>query len=243
MYDRTDTYSVETSTRHHSCATPPKRPSKHHVPYLTVTIAGSLPEETVIWKKTAVAPGRWEVAQNEWGRFRIFPLRKPQPGPRAVAVTPPTTAATATHYAKTTTLVALLTTSHNGTISGTALPAFKTSEEGAVDKKITFDSATIFDPYSSYMYSTIRPASLELFQAIVYTVTDVKDLHDWMVKHFVEHPLFVRLVEEELNSDPIVEKLYDSSEEGQKVTRNKGDKFLAVFRRIPDPYETGEKNR
>jgi tRNA (guanine-N7-)-methyltransferase len=34
-----------------------------------------------------------------------------------------------------------------------------------------------------------------------------------------------------------VPKLYESSEEGQKVTRNKGDKFLAVFRRIADPYQ------
>lgn len=33
-------------------------------------------------------------------------------------------------------------------------------------------------------------------------------------------------------SDPVVEKLYETSEEGQKVTRNKGDKFVAVFRRI-----------
>ncbi|RZC40398.1 tRNA (guanine-N(7)-)-methyltransferase, partial [Asbolus verrucosus] len=38
------------------------------------------------------------------------------------------------------------------------------------------------------------------------------------------------------NVDPIIEKLYSSSEEGQKVTRNEGDKFLAVFRRIEDPY-------
>lgn len=34
----------------------------------------------------------------------------------------------------------------------------------------------------------------------MYTITDVKDLHDWMVQHFVEHPLFVRLNEEELVS-------------------------------------------
>lgn len=33
-------------------------------------------------------------------------------------------------------------------------------------------------------------------------------------------------------SDPVVEKLYETSEEGQKVTRNKGDKFVAVFRRV-----------
>lgn len=38
------------------------------------------------------------------------------------------------------------------------------------------------------------------------------------------------------DADPIVEKLYESTEEGQKVTRNKGEKFLAVFKRIPDPY-------
>lgn len=33
---------------------------------------------------------------------------------------------------------------------------------------------------------------------IVYTVTDVKDLHDWMVKHFVEHPLFEQLTNDEI---------------------------------------------
>ncbi|KAL3269182.1 hypothetical protein HHI36_008265 [Cryptolaemus montrouzieri] len=71
---------------------------------------------------------------------------------------------------------------------------------------------------------------------IVYTITDVKDLHDWMVKHFTEHPLFERLTSEDLDTDIIIEKLYASSEEGQKVSRNNGDKFLAVFRRIEDPY-------
>ncbi|XP_043258198.1 tRNA (guanine-N(7)-)-methyltransferase isoform X1 [Colletes latitarsis] len=72
--------------------------------------------------------------------------------------------------------------------------------------------------------------------AIIYTVTDVKDLHEWIVQHFHEHPLFDDIPKEELDVDPIVEKLYESTEEGQKVTRNKGDKFLAVFKRIPDPY-------
>lgn len=67
---------------------------------------------------------------------------------------------------------------------------------------------------------------------MVYTVTDVKDLHEWMVKHLCEHPSFERISDEELKSDPITEKLYASSEEGQKVSRNDGDKFLAVFRRI-----------
>lgn len=37
-------------------------------------------------------------------------------------------------------------------------------------------------------------------------------------------------------TDVVVEKLYESTEEGKKVTRNSGEKFLAVFRRIEDPY-------
>lgn len=36
--------------------------------------------------------------------------------------------------------------------------------------------------------------------------------------------------------DLVVEKLYESTEEGQKVTRNSGVKLVAVFRRIQDSY-------
>ncbi|XP_050528125.1 tRNA (guanine-N(7)-)-methyltransferase [Daktulosphaira vitifoliae] len=68
--------------------------------------------------------------------------------------------------------------------------------------------------------------------AMVYTVTDVKDLHDWMTKHFCEHGLFESVNESYLKDDPVVEKLFESSEEGKKVTRNQGDKFLAVFKRL-----------
>lgn len=35
-------------------------------------------------------------------------------------------------------------------------------------------------------------------QGLIYTITDVRDLHDWMVKHFDEHPLYHRLTEEEM---------------------------------------------
>ncbi|CAH2008189.1 unnamed protein product [Acanthoscelides obtectus] len=35
---------------------------------------------------------------------------------------------------------------------------------------------------------------------VVYTVTDVKDLHEWMVQHFTEHPLFDRVSEDDLVS-------------------------------------------
>lgn len=37
------------------------------------------------------------------------------------------------------------------------------------------------------------------------------------------------------DDDLVVSKLFESTEEGQKVTRNKGDKYLAVYRRIDDP--------
>lgn len=74
--------------------------------------------------------------------------------------------------------------------------------------------------------------------AIVYTVTDVEDLHLWMKQHFEDHPLFEPITEEEKKSDPVIEKLFSSTEEGQKVDRNSGSKFLAVFKRIADPYRT-----
>ncbi|KAJ8331480.1 tRNA (guanine-N(7)-)-methyltransferase (tRNA(m7G46)-methyltransferase) [Batrachochytrium dendrobatidis] len=74
----------------------------------------------------------------------------------------------------------------------------------------------------------LRPSGL------VYTVTDVKDLHEWMVKHLDEHPLFVRLTDAELEFDPCVPCVMQDTEEGKKVARNSGDKYLAVYRRIED---------
>nr|ACO10204.1 tRNA guanine-N7 methyltransferase [Caligus rogercresseyi] len=71
---------------------------------------------------------------------------------------------------------------------------------------------------------------------LLYTITDVHDLHLWMVSHLEAHPLFQRLSQEELDADPVVEKLYSSTEEGHKVERSQGSKWCAVFRRIPDPF-------
>lgn len=68
----------------------------------------------------------------------------------------------------------------------------------------------------------------------IYTATDVEDLHDWMRGHLEAHPLFEKISEEEMAADPVVAKLYESTEEGQKVSRAKGDKWCAVYRRIPD---------
>lgn len=69
----------------------------------------------------------------------------------------------------------------------------------------------------------------------MYTITDVEDLHKWMARHFDEHPLFTRLTDEELNSDLCVEVMKNDTEEGKKVSRNNGTKFIACFRRLEEP--------
>ena len=44
-----------------------------------------------------------------------------------------------------------------------------------------------------------------------------------------------RVDEESMKQDPVVEKLFESSEEGKKVSRNQGSKWCAVFTRVQDP--------
>ena len=61
-----------------------------------------------------------------------------------------------------------------------------------------------------------------------------RDLLMLQVKHLSQHPLFRRLTAEEQHSDPVVEKLFESSEEGQKVSRNQGQKWCAVFQRVEE---------
>ncbi|KAI1614647.1 guanine-N7--methyltransferase [Exophiala viscosa] len=76
---------------------------------------------------------------------------------------------------------------------------------------------------------------------LVYTITDVEELHQWMVKHFVSEEagdareLWERVPAEELESDPCVKVMSEETEESKKVTRNGGKKFIAVLRRKQDP--------
>lgn len=70
---------------------------------------------------------------------------------------------------------------------------------------------------------------------IVYTITDVEDLHKWMVKHLDEHPLFERLSKEWEASDKCVSIMRNSTEEGKKVERKKGAKYIACYKRLPNP--------
>jgi tRNA (guanine-N7-)-methyltransferase len=81
---------------------------------------------------------------------------------------------------------------------------------------------------SEYAY-VLRPGG------IIYTITDVEDLHDWMVHHLDAHPSFERVSQEEQDADECVSIMKNATEEGKKVERNKGQKFVAIFRRLPDP--------
>ncbi|KAK2879383.1 tRNA (guanine-N(7)-)-methyltransferase (tRNA(m7G46)-methyltransferase) [Arthroderma sp. PD_2] len=93
---------------------------------------------------------------------------------------------------------------------------------------------------AEYAY-VLRPGGM------LYTITDVEDLHLWMVSHFDSKAadndlsshdvaeLWERVGEEELAADECVRVMRDETEEGKKVTRNGGQKFVAVWRRKDDP--------
>lgn len=67
---------------------------------------------------------------------------------------------------------------------------------------------------------------------IIYTITDVEELGEWMNGCLDDHPMFEALAEEELEADPVVKLLSSATEEGQKVARNGGQTYRAVYRRI-----------
>ena len=81
---------------------------------------------------------------------------------------------------------------------------------------------------SEYAY-VLRPGG------VVYTITDVPDLHEWMVQHFDAHPSFERVGLEEQEADPCVAIMRTETEEGKKVERHKGEKHVALYRRLEDP--------
>ncbi|KAI6234426.1 TRNA (guanine-N(7)-)-methyltransferase-like protein [Aphelenchoides fujianensis] len=73
---------------------------------------------------------------------------------------------------------------------------------------------------------------------LLYTVTDVLQYHEWILENFASTKLFTKVEDEELKDDPIYPFILDTSEEGQKVTRNKGEKFCVVYRRtdVESPF-------
>jgi tRNA (guanine-N7-)-methyltransferase len=69
----------------------------------------------------------------------------------------------------------------------------------------------------------------------------VEELHLWMVRHVEGEDagdiaeLWERVSEDELEEDVCVKTMKEETEEGKKVTRNGGRKFVAVWRRREDP--------
>jgi tRNA (guanine-N7-)-methyltransferase len=64
------------------------------------------------------------------------------------------------------------------------------------------------------------------------------DLHLWTEHHLSALPqLFAPISpdSDDFKSDPCVRAIRESTEEGKKVARNKGDKFVSLWRRLEDP--------
>jgi tRNA (guanine-N7-)-methyltransferase len=99
-------------------------------------------------------------------------------------------------------------------------PHFKTRKHKARIVSTTLNSEYAF---------VLRPSG------IIYTITDVQDLHQWMVEHFEAHPAFERVSKEEEDVDECVRIMSTETEESKKVHRNKGPKYVSLFRRLPDP--------
>jgi len=60
----------------------------------------------------------------------------------------------------------------------------------------------------------------------------LQGLAEWMQAKLDTHPLFERISDEELEADPAAWLLAEGTEEGQKVARNSGQVWRAVYRRV-----------
>ncbi|KAJ5778011.1 tRNA (guanine-N(7)-)-methyltransferase [Penicillium odoratum] len=80
----------------------------------------------------------------------------------------------------------------------------------------------------------------------LYSITDVEEYHHWILRHFIVQEgedvsagsskfLWERVEGEELEQDPCVTVMSCETEESKKVSRNKGNKYVAVFRRKENP--------
>lgn len=74
---------------------------------------------------------------------------------------------------------------------------------------------------------------------ILYTITDVKELHLWMEKHCNKHPCFESIKWSKEEFDDICVKLMTfETEESKKVDREGRNKYIGVYRRVGDNQAT-----
>jgi len=65
----------------------------------------------------------------------------------------------------------------------------------------------------------------------IYVITDVKELYDWEVEHLEMHPLFEKVPEDEVKTDPCIEFMTKGTDEAKKVIRNEGSMWYSVYRK------------
>lgn len=70
---------------------------------------------------------------------------------------------------------------------------------------------------------------------ILYFITDVKDLYDWMEGCCDRaNKIFARIPQAELDLDPVIPAMKTGTEEGMKVQRNNQPVYYAAYRRLPE---------
>ena len=76
----------------------------------------------------------------------------------------------------------------------------------------------------------------------IYCITDVEELHNWHVDHLERHSLFRRVAQEEAENDVCYKLMFEKTEEGIKVERNKGSKFACVYECVKGEHGIGVNN-
>mmetsp|Transcript_41770 Transcript_41770/g.43773 ORF Transcript_41770/g.43773 Transcript_41770/m.43773 type:complete len:359 (-) Transcript_41770:117-1193(-) len=66
---------------------------------------------------------------------------------------------------------------------------------------------------------------------MIYSITDVEDLHNWHVQSLDANPSFERVKNEELEKDMYL-GFMKNTDEARKVTRNKGSMWYAAWKRV-----------
>lgn len=72
---------------------------------------------------------------------------------------------------------------------------------------------------------------------ILYSITDVEDLHNWHVETLDSSPLFERIDQSLLEADPCLACM-KNTDEARKVKRNNGSMFYAAWKRVSPKINT-----
>lgn len=170
---------------------------------MTITLAREFPDKLTVGMEI-----RAKVSQ--YVKDRILALRKKEPGQYRNA-----------SCIRTNTMKHLVQYFEKGQLEKMLFlfpdPQFKTAKH-----RRRIIQTTLLDEYAYVM----KPGG------ILYTITDVEDLAVWMREKLETHPLFEAISKEELLQDPVATFIETMTEEGQKVKRNGGQTWKAIFKRL-----------